>query len=453
MRKILLAGVATVAMTGVAAAAGLEPTAPSSSSSVIGTSAPGKSVVRLDGYVFFGAGVASNTLDKGPATAGRAKADAFGFLSTFRIYPSFDAQTAGGLRYGAFAEVRSRDNQAGVGTAAVSGTAGAASLTGFGGGVGTGGTRTSNALYVNRAWGFVGTDQLGQLRFGVVDGVASIMRTGTFENEIADGGWNGWAPGMTRGVNPYRFSVGGGYEYSTQKITYLSPTWSGFQVGFSYAPGSAPNTAGDGNNVIAGGNARQASSAFAGDLARVRNLFEVGARYTGTFAGGFGTQLHVGYIGSGAISNVGGPTVNGGLTPRGLSVVTAGATVSYMGFVVGGYLNTGTVNGNFTPLNPGEKASMVYTVGAGYTNGPWAAGVAYTSASQAGALGNTAKRTDVGFAAGVTYTYVPGARLFVELVSGTAKERGVNLSNEVLPAGTTKAVNATAVIIGNSFRW
>ena len=384
MRKILLAGVATVAMTGVAAASGLEPTLGSSSSSVTGSSAPGKSVVRLDGYVFFAAGVASNTLDKGPAVGGRtAKADAFGFLSTFRIYPSFDAQTAGGLRYGAFAEIRSRDNSSGVGNAG-----------GFGGGVSTGGTRTSTALYVNRAWGFVGTDAIGQLRFGTVDGVASIMRTGTFENEIADGGWNGWAPGMTRGVNPYRFSVGGGYEYSTQKITYLSPTWSGFQVGFSFAPGSAPNTAGDGNNVIAGGNTRQASSAFAADLGRVRNLFEVGARYTGT------------------------------------------------------------VNSNFTPLNPGEKSSMVYTLGAGYTNGPWAAGVAYTNASQAGALGNSAQRTDVGWAAGVTYTYVPGARLFVEFVTGTAKERGVNLTNDTTSAANTgKAINATAIILGNSFRW
>lgn len=438
MRKILLAGVATVAMTGVAAASGLEPTLGSASSGVIGRAEPGKAIVRLDGYVFFSAGVASNTLDKAPAAGGTAKADPYGFMSTFRIYPSFDAQTPGGLRYGAFAEVRSNSNSGGVG-----------------GGSGTGGTRGTNTLFVNRAWGYVGTDQLGQMSFGTRDGVASIMRTGTFENEIADGGWNGWAPGMTRGVNPYRFSVGGGYEYSTQKITYLSPTWSGFQVGFSFAPGSAPNTAGDGNNVAVGGNTRQASSAAAGDLGRVRNLWEVGARYTGTF-GAIGTQLHVGYIGSSPIKNV---AAVGAISPRGLSVVTAGGTVSYMGFVVGGYMNTGTVNSNFTPANPGEPTSMVWTVGAGYTNGPWAAGVAYTNASQAGAGrvivgGTTGRRIDEGWAAGVTYTYVPGARLFVEFVTGTARERGVNLTNDPTTAANTgKAINATAIILGNSFRW
>ena len=428
MRKFLLAGVATVAMTGVAAASGLEPTLGSASSGVIGTAQPGKAIVRLDGYVFFAAGIGSNSLDKAP---NGVKADSFGLLSTFRIYPSFDAQTPGGFRYGGFAEVRSNSNTGGVG-----------------GGVGTAGTRGTNTLFVNRAWGYVGTDQLGRLQFGTVDGVASQMRTGTFEGQIADGGWNGWAPGLTRGVNPFRFSVGGGYEYSAQKLNYMSPTWSGFQVGFAFAPSTAPNTAGDGNNVKDGGNTRQASSVAPGDLGRFRNMWQVGARYTGTF-GGVGTQLHVGYIGSAAIANAN----VGGVTPRGLGVFTGGATVSYMGFMVGGYVNAGTVNSNMTPLAPGEKSSMVYTIGASYTNGPWVVGAAYLNASQAGVVGNGAKRTDIGWTAGVTYTYVPGARLFVELVTGTAKERGVNLSNDVLPAGSTKAINATAVILGNSFRW
>ncbi|MCC6716636.1 MAG: porin [Acetobacteraceae bacterium] len=428
MRKILLASVATVAMTGVAAASGLEPTLGSSSSSIINKAEPGKAVVRLDGFVFFSAGFASNTVDKAP---NGAKADGYGFLSTFRIYPAFDAQTPGGLRYGAFAEVRSNSNTGGTN-----------------GGVGTGGSRGTNTLYVNRAFGYLGTDQIGTIRFGSIDGPASMMRTGTFEGQIADGGWNGWAPGMTRGVNPYRFAVGGGYEYSTQKVTWMSPNWSGIQLGASFAPGSAPNTAGDGNNVAIGGNTRQATSTLAGDLGRTRNTFEVGGRYTGNF-GGFGTQVHVGYIGSSSITN----SNVGGVTPRGLSIVTAGATVSYMGFMVGGYMNTGTFNGNFTPANPGDKSSTVYTLGASYENGPWVVGAAYLNASFAGVSGNNVNRTDQGWTAGVTYKYAPGAYAFLEFVTGTAKERGVNLSNDVLPAGSTKAISSTAIILGNGFRW
>jgi hypothetical protein len=46
------------------------------------------------------------------------------------------------------------------------------------------------------------------------------------------------------------------------------------------------------------------------------------------------------------------------------------------------------------------------------------------------------------------------ARAMLEAVVGTAKERGVNLSADAtLAAGTTKAVNASAVILANQFRW
>jgi hypothetical protein len=434
MRKILLAGAATVAMTGVAAASGLEPTLGSSSAAVIGTAAPGKAIVRFDGYVFFSAGFASNTNDKAP---NGAKSDSFGMMSTLRLFPSFDAQTPGGLRYGAFAEIRSNTN-----------SAGSTAISGAGSGVvGGGNQRTTNTLFVNRAWGYVGTDQLGRVQFGQVDGVTSIMRTGTFENQIADGGWNGWAPAMTTGVNPWRFVASGG-DLST-KVNYSSPIWSGFQVGFSFAPSSANNATAYGASVVTGGSVRQSASVLGTDIARPRNMYQLGARYTGTF-GGVGVQGNVGYVGSQAVQNVN----LGGVTNRGLGVFSAGATVSYMGFMVGGYLETGTHNGGQTLLAPGEKSAMTYTIGASYTNGPWVAGVGYVNSSTAGFAGNRNQRSDIGWHAGVTYTYVPGARLFVELVTGTAKERGRNLTNEVTtPANLGKSINSTAVILGNSFRW
>ncbi len=428
MRKFLLAGAATVAMTGVAAASGLEPTLGSSSSSIINRAEPGKAIVRIDGYVMFAMGFADNTLDKAP---GGQKADSFGFLSTFRIYPAFDAQTPGGLRYGAFAEVRSNNNSGGTG-----------------GGVGTSGQRATNTLYVNRAFGYIGGDSWGTIRFGSIDGPSSMMRTGTFEGQIADGGWNGWAPGMTSGVNPYRFAVGGGYEYSAQKITYMSPSWSGFQIGASFAPSTASNTAGGGGSVAGGGNTRQSASFLGSDFGRVRNSYQVAARYTGKF-GGVGMQAMAGYTGSDTITNLN----PGGVTAKGLSIFQAGATISYAGFMVGGYMNTGKFAGNFAPTAPGEKDSTVYTIGASYTTGPWEIGAAYLNSSIPGVVGNGVQRTDIGWTAGITYAYAPGARLWLEFVTGTAKERGVNLSNDVLPAGVGKAVNATAIILGNGFRW
>jgi hypothetical protein len=426
MRKFLLAGAATVAMTGVASAAGLEPTPGSSSAAIFGAAEPGKAIVRIDGYVFFAAGVASNTNDKAP---NGAKSDAFGFMNTFRFYPSFDGQTQGGLRYGYFAEVRSNGN-----TAAGNGA------------VGGGNQRTTNTLFVNRAWGFVGTDQIGRLQFGQVDGITSIMRTGTFEGQIGDGGWNGWAPGMTTGVNPWRFAASGG-DLAT-KVVYSSPVWSGLQVGASFAPSSANNQAGYGNSVGAGGAVRQAASVLASDLQRPRNMVQLAGRYTGNF-GGVGVQAMVGYFGSSAIQNA----AVGGASNRGLSILSTGATVSYMGFMVGGYMETGTHNGGQTLLARGEKDATTFTLGASYSAGPLVIGANYVKASTAGVAGNNAMRIDDGFALGVTYTYTPGARVFLEAVTGTAKERGRNLSNDALPAGTTKAVKSTAVILGNSFRF
>ncbi len=444
MRKFLLAGAATVAMTGAAGAAGLEPSQPSNTHNIMLRAEPGKAIVRLDGYVFAAIGMGSNTNDKATIVSGGAnrtsKTDPIGILTQFRFFPSFDAQTTGGLRYGALAEVRSNNN------------------TSNNGGVGGAGTRTTNTLYVNRTRGYVGGDSWGTFLIGSTDGPAQTLRTGLIEAQVADGGWNGWAPGLTRGVNPYQFAIGGGYEYSAQKIIYLTPTFSGFRAGVSFAPSTAANQSGEGINTGLAGGARTSvvNTAFAagtGDFNRFRNQIQVAANYSNTF-GGVGVAAHVGYITSGAIKSsipgaVGAPT-----SARGQSILAAGLQGSYAGFTVGGYMNTGTFNGNSNLSVAGLKTSTVWTVGAAYETGPWAVGAHYMAASTNGNLTNNAQRFDNGLGFGVTYAWAPGMRAMLEGVVGTAKERGVNLSNDAtLAAGTTKAINASAVILANQFRW
>ena len=441
MRKFLLAGAATVAMTGAAGAAGLEPSQPSNTHNIMLRAEPGKAIVRLDGYVFAAIGVGSNTNDKATTAAGRtSKVDPIGILTQFRFFPSFDAQTTGGLRYGALAEIRSNNN------------------TSNGGGVGGAGTRTTNTLYVNRTRGYVGGDSWGTFLIGSTDGPAATLRTGLIEAQVADGGWNGWAPGLTRGVNPYQFAIGGGYEYSAQKIIYLTPTFSGFRAGVSFAPSTAANQSGEGIATGADGGARTSvvNTAFAagvGDFNRFRNQIQVAANYSNTF-GGFGVQAHVGYITSGAIKSsipgaVGAPT-----SARGQSIIAAGLQGSYAGFTLGGYMNTGTFNGNSNLSIAGLKPSTVWTVGAAYETGPWAVGAHYMAASTNGFLGNTAQRFDTGVGFGVTYAWAPGMRAMLEGVVGSAKESGRNLSSDArIAAGTTKGINASAVILANQFRW
>jgi len=449
MRKFLLAGAATVAMTGAAGAAGLEPSQPSNTHNIMLRAEPGKAIVRLDGYVFGAIGVGSNTNDKATIFAAGAnrssKVDPIGIITTFRFFPSFDAQTTGGLRYGGLAEIRSNNN------------------TSNGGGVGGAGTRTTNTLYVNRTRGYVGGDSWGTFLIGSTDGPAATLRTGLIEAQVADGGWNGWAPGLTRGVNPYQFAIGGGYEYSAQKIIYLTPTFSGFRAGVSFTPSTASNQSGEGIATGAAGASRVATSSVGNTLSaslglqndynRFRNQVQLAANYTNTF-GGVGVSAHVGYITSGAVKSSD-PTAAGSVVSRGQSIFAAGLQGSYAGFTLGGYMNTGTFNGNSNLSIQGAKTSTVWTIGAAYETGPWAVGAHYMSASTNGRFDAArAQRFDTGVGFGVTYAWAPGMRAMLEGVVGSAKERGVNLSNDAtLAAGTTKGINASAVILANQFRW
>ncbi len=473
MRKFLLAGAATVAMTGAASAAGLEAIqhgATGTSSALRGTAAPGAMVVRFDVYQFFGAGFSSNTNDKAtlaaraavpglmvnnttgvtaqftgtlpagntqivaPVTAApqrQAKVDPFGMMHTIRLFPGFDAQTQGGLRYGAHAQFRLNNNTGGVG-----------------GGVGTGGNRVTNTLFLDRAVMYVGGDSWGYVSFGTFPGVSGTMSTGTLEGLIADGGWNGWAPIFARTVNPYQFHTNIGTD-RTQKIIYETPSWSGLRFGVSFAPSSASGQTGDGNTPNLGGAGRQATSPDAGDFNRYRNQFQVAGRYDGTLAG-VGLVAQVSYTGSGVV----GSSVAGAQTNRGQGIFGAGLQATYMGFTVGGRLETGTFNGGNNLSPRGQKQSTVWSLGAAYATGPYAVGLHYISASTNGVTTNTAQRFDTGIGFGARWDYAPGARVFLEGVVGTAKEAGVNLTlDATAPAGATRSANATAVIIGNSFRW
>jgi hypothetical protein len=455
MRKFLLAGAATVAMTGAASAAGLEPAQPSTSHNIMLRAEPGKAIVRLDGYVFVAIGAGSSTNDKATNVAGQSsKVDPIGLLTTFRFFPSFDAQTTGGLRYGALAEIRTNNNAGFTNSTANLATGAVTTSTGVGGA----GPRTTHTLYVNRTRGYIGGDSWGTILIGSTDGPAATLRTGLIEGQVADGGWNGWAPGLTRGVNPYQFAIGGGYEYAAQKIIYLTPNFSGFRAGVSFAPSTASSQTGEGvaNGGPGGARTSVVNTAFAagaGDFNRFRNQIQVGANYTNTF-GGVGVSAHVGYITSGAIKSsipgaVGAPT-----SARGQSIVAAGLQASMSGFTVGGYMNTGTFNGNGNLSVAGHKTSTVWSVGAAYETGPWTVGAHYISASTNGAFDAArAQRFDTGVGFGVTYAWAPGMRAMLEGVVGSAKERGQNLSTDARLAGTTKAINASAVILANQFRW
>jgi hypothetical protein len=509
MRKLLLATVAALGVTtgyGAAYAQQADDSGQSTVSAFGGTAtgpvqAPGTLVVRLNGRVYsqggilsvgnsngtynynpltgtasevpFVQGVANATVAGAPAvlpafygTAAQATAMGFkpggvgqnvvvqagnpqtnkngnyGIYSYFRLYPGFDGVAANGLRYGAGAEIRQDGN--------------------YPAGGGVGGSISSNTsrdgiLYVRRAWGYVGTDKLGMVRFGATDGPSDLFMVGNNEN-FGDGGWNGSAVAyLPTQLWIYWPFADVGNLYSTQKIVYLSPAFAGFDFGLSFEPTTAgpngaaanqgcnaPNlgTAGGSNGFIANGpgvagaGCAQLISTTTGDIARRRNTYDVAVRYRGLF-GPVGFAAFADYMGSGKVSDEMTTTHQ---KLDGLSVGAGGAQVTYGGLTIGAMAQGGRKNGggswNLAPQ--GASDEVAYEVGGSYTYGPLVVGAHFfqvwsaaqsgpalnPDGSASGAIPSVGQRRETGVAAGATYSVAPGFSLNLTYFWGERAQNG-----------------------------
>jgi hypothetical protein len=407
MRKLLLAcaAAATVGFTGPAAnAAYLEQAANTKVE-------PGKMVVRLDTAVLFLAGVGDNSKVTG------WKQQNYGFDGYVRLYPSFDAMTTNGIKYGAAVEIRT--NQPGKATGGASGNSGA------------------QTFYIRRAYGYVGTDQMGTIRFGQIDGPLGLLKTGDMQG-FADGGVNGDVPDFIQGYYAWQFPFSVGNEYAINKLIYLSPNFAGFDFGVSFAP-STTSLLGSVNGIVGANNAQLASGPLGGAGAiggsRARDMYELNLRYRGNF-GGVGVAANVGYFGSGVAKDTLAP-----VNARGLSIVDAGAQISAYGFTVGGHMSTGRFNGQTNLSASGEKDAMMYIIGAIYENGPYNVGIHYSNISMPGTIGDGVARKIQAVALGGGWNWAPGATLLAEFQTG----------EQVEGAGTR--IHGTGFVVGQKFRW
>ena len=438
MRRISLAAlIVALAATCAAGAAELGP----GSGSIVGTAQPGKAIVRLDTAILFEGGFSGATNNTarvntpaGPVTVRETNR---GIAMYARLYPALDAQTQGGFRYGGFAEIRGADNTGAAGNG-VSGTPS--------GVVGLAGQRNTNTLFWNRAYGYLGGDAWGMVRFGMMDGPFGLMKVGLFDT-FGDGGLNrtditGLLPQSDDNI--WYFPVSTSSEYASQKISYTSPTWAGFDFGLSFAPSSATHQGSDGSVVSIGGTARQATSTLSSDASRYTNLFEALGRYRAT-VGGVGLAASFGYMSSNSVKVATAPR-------EGLSIFDAGATVGYGGFLFGGHVSSGQFNGTTSLAVPGAKTSTVWLVGVQYENGPWLAGAHYLNASipNSTSMPQPASLRAQGVSVGGNYVWAQGAQVFVEWVAIAKNQPGVNLRQGASYANT---VYASQVVIGQQFRW
>jgi hypothetical protein len=460
----------------------------------LGTPKPGQVIVRLNGRFRFYAGMFDdqdfNRSSISGTTVTQNKQANYGFTEYTRLYPGFDGMTAGGLKYGASIEIR-QDSSAAPG----GGTAGSVS----------GADVYRGGLYVRREWGYIGTADLGTIRFGTIDDVSSLYLTGVLEN-FNDGGWNGDVRyGLASNAQLRWPFADDGSEYATNKLVYLSPSFAGFDFGVSFEPSSAGANIDDGNcanantsNTVAvstGGTApangisdvgcdRLESTTVAAEAGRRRNTVDALLRYRVALDNGIGLAATASYTGGGHVHYVG-PYYTGSagkytipVTYNGLSLADFGAQLTYAGILIGGNYQVGRFSNalasgssqSFSLEPVGGKQASAWSAGASYTFGPAILGATWVETDSTGAYAYAAGKTpalsvelpglgqrhEEGLNAGGTLKVAPGLGVFLSYIWDERKQAGYNFTTSEINAGTSTAgnnVHAQALTLGTSLTW
>jgi len=474
MRRLLFASAALLGLAGSAHAAGLIEFNPSTSPPTVGDATgtpitspksgfpqpalnpdPGKIIIRLDGFLAFDTGFIGGSQMGGDVytagvKTGHGKLDSFTNNGLFRLYFGADGQLLNGLRYGVNAEMRTNfaGPNASAATYTVSGSIGNAS-----------GNSTASLWYTRRAFGYVGTPQFGYLRFGQGDGPLSIFTASgiTTGEAFSTGAWDGDVPDLMPGnVVPTWQFYDVGNEYTSNKITYLSPTMFGAQVAFSYAPNSSVLSPESCGSAAGGACLQQSSSALGGDLTRPRNIIEAAVRWQGNL-GPVAVDSMIGYAHSGVVNN--GNFLFPGTKAKGVDVIDGGASLTFLGASLFAHANTGTQNGTMTPVavipGRGSPKGTTWTAGAQYATGPWTVGASYYYYNRAGSAAGIGNETFRGEAVGGDYNWAPGFDTFLEYLHGERRQAGVNYldSGTGVPAGAHNHVSLNGIALTMLLRW
>lgn len=185
---------------------------------------------------------------------------------------------------------------------------------------------------------------------------------------------------------------------NTDRISYLTPKFNGFQGGVSFAPEQGQNAVGNNvaaptaDNNVAAAFDRSASALNAvgnGGATQYEDIWEAAVRWDGEFQG-FGISAGGGFstadLESAAVITAQAATANGdfGLTD-GVESWNAGASVTWSGFSLGGswlHSEQGVTaniedNGTAIAVRSGDVERETWVVGLGWDNGPWHVGGSY----------------------------------------------------------------------------
>lgn len=262
-----------------------------------------------------------------------------------------------------------------------------------------GGTFEESYLYLSSSW--------GRINLGEEDGATYLLQVGA---PSADDKVDGIRPDITTIT-----AANGGYvDYAhddtaySNKLTYVTPVFNGFQAAVSYTPSIEPTSAatnagftlggltmaGDGPNTgFAGANGDNTAGHF-------ENGVEIAGRYEGSFDA-IDLALGAGY----STASTEADAALGAVGSDSLQSWNVGANIGWGAFGLGGaYL---TSNNGIEGAAGEDGDTDLWVAGADYTTGPYKLGVSYLNRETEDTTGSSDEEVDR-WTAGVIYEWGPG---------------------------------------------
>lgn len=258
----------------------------------------------------------------------------------------------------------------------------------------------------------------GRFNLGKEDGAAYLLQVAA---PSADSNIDGLRT-QIQGVNTLTAFGGLDYDHAdfrgAQRLTYLTPKFSGFQAGISYAAENDDNATVGGGSFL--GLGADTANAF-------ENLMEAGVRWDGEFEG-FGLSAGAGY----STAEVQLAGAGAGAFTGDVDTWNAGLNVAFSGFSVGGaYLNTDADRG---PVAGDVEETKTWVLGAAWDNGPYHVGASYLDQSNdlTGGGSSDADRWTLG----AGYTYGPGMSFRGAVALGETEVAGASEDYTQITVGT-----------------
>lgn len=360
-------------------------------------SSPASAALKMDlGGYFEGYGVyADNDVPAGTNVA------RFEFLRTSELFVNGESTLDNGLTVGAHAQLYTMDPNSNFTGANGNTSAQSGSINGIL-------TQETNPYALNNVAGtqvdesyLYASGGWGRVNFGEEDGAAYLLQVAA---PSADSNVDGlrvyvqdldttvWDGNLTNFVLSYQQAD----FRQTDRLTYLTPKFNGFQAGISYAP--QPGT-----SLVGGSVAGPQTDSVAGSF---KNPWEAAARWDGRFSG-VDLSLGGGYSAAQAQNSAGAGA--GAVGSKSLQTYNFGANVGISGFSLGGAYKHS--NNGIDATAGHNDATKVWDVGGAYDNGPYHAGVSYfheTIGDELLSGGGVGDSTVHRYAVGGGYTFGPG---------------------------------------------